>query len=70
MLKDYYGSKNNNTSTTNTSNSYFNNTKYKKFGTFNLDGSMNMLGGTFTIDGGYKPTQPQLFNYQPLKLNV
>ena len=70
MLKDYYGSKNNNTSTTNTSNSYFDNSKYKKFGTFNPDGSMNMLGGTFTIDGGYKPNQPQLFNYQPLKLNV
>lgn len=53
--------------------SYFDNyvnTKYKKFGTFNPDGSMNMLGGTFTIDGGYKPNQPQLFNYQPLKLNV
>lgn len=53
--------------------SYFDNyvnTKYKKFGTFNPDGSMNMLGGTFTIKGGYKPNQPQLFNYQPLKLNV
>ena len=53
--------------------SYFDNyvnTKYKKFETFNPDGSMNMLGGTFTIDGGYKPNQPQLFNYQPLKLNV
>lgn len=73
MLKDYYGSKNNNTSITNTSNSYFDNyvnTKYKKFGTFNPDGSMNMLGGTFTIKDGYKPNQPQLFNYQPLKLNV
>ena len=73
MLKDYYGSKNNNTSTINTSttsNSYFDNSKYKKFGTFNPDGSMNMLGGTFTINGGYKPNQPQLFNYQPLKLNV
>ena len=76
MLKDYYGSKNNNASTTNTSttsNSYFDNyfnSKYKKFGTFNPDGSMNMLGGTFTIKDGYKPNQPQLFNYQPLKLNV
>lgn len=70
MLKDYYGSKNNNASITNTSNSYFDNSKYKKFGTFNPDGSMNMLGGTFTINGGYKPNQPQLFNYQPLKLNV
>ncbi len=73
MLKDYYGSKNNNTSTTNTPttfNSYFNNSKYKKFGTFNPDGSMNIFGGTFTIDRGYKPNQPQLFSYQPLKLNV
>lgn len=53
--------------------SYFDNyvnTKYKKFGTFNPDGSMNMLGGTFTIKDGYKPNQPQLFNYQPLKLNI
>ena len=74
MLKDYYGSKNNNsTSSSTNSNSYFDNyinTKYKKFGTFNSDGSMNMLGGTFTIKDGYKPNQPQLFNYQPLKLNV
>lgn len=73
MLKDYYGSKNNNSTSNSTSvnsNSYFDNTKYKKFGTFNPDGSMNMFGGTFTIKGGYKPNQPQLFNYQPLKLNI
>jgi len=65
--------KNTSLNTSTTSNSYFDNyfnSKYKKFGTFNPDGSMNMLGGTFTIKDGYKPNQPQLFNYQPPKLNV
>ena len=55
------------------SNSYFDNytnNYFKNFGTFNSDGSMNMLSGTFTVKDGYKPNHQQLFNYEVPKLNA
>jgi hypothetical protein len=56
---DLLSNTNKKSSTNNNSNSYFDNyaKTNKKFGTFNSDGSMNMLGGTFTINGGYKPNK-------------
>jgi len=59
IVGDLLSNTNKKSSTNNNSNSYFDNyaKTNKKFGTFNSDGSMNMLGGTFTINGGYKPNK-------------
>ena len=65
MISDYY---NNNKSSSSSYNnpSYFSNyvnNQFKNYGTFNSDGSMNILSGTISIKNGYKPRQYSMFNY-------